>query len=264
MQITDFTQSYFHFEVDLNVRPAITVTASQPWTMNQVRIPLECRCEVTDPASGATTSYVLAASCKTEKVGVERDVWTLPNADFCVVYSGEAFLLIKRWHRSDVQVERESVNMATHVERQVCRCDDAWTAHRVDVVHAEARLLETVDDIIDATLKNRTITSRTTFELADGRQFVIEYPVKTINISTRDQHYQVDTGPVLWPDPSIGHETFVGNYRLAYIAHNCAKWAELLVNVPTPVTDSVNVHHFSRPVRLVAKNMMFEIIQPPA
>lgn len=95
-KITDFTQSYFHFETDLNVRPAITVTAAQPFTLNRVRIPLECRCEVTDPATGATTSYALLASCKTERVGVERDVWMLPNADFCAVYSDETFLIIKR------------------------------------------------------------------------------------------------------------------------------------------------------------------------
>ena len=56
---------------------------------------------------------------------------------------------------------------------------------------------------------------------------MIEYPVKTINVSERDRYYQVDTGPVLFPDLSIGHESFVGNFRLAYIAHNCADWAEI-------------------------------------
>ena len=72
---------------------------------------------------------------------------------------------------------------------------------------------------------------------------------------------QVDTGPVLWPDLSIGHELFIGNFRLAFIAHNGPDWAELIVNVPTSATDDVEVHHFSKPVRLETKNTMFEVVK---
>ena len=258
MQVTDYHQSYFHFENDLNVQRAITVTRSQPWTLNQVRIPLESRCEVTDPATGDTTTYMLFASCKTEVVGVEHDAWTLPNADFCVVYSPDEFLVIKRWHQMGVQFA-QAANMAAPQERQVERTQDGFTGHRLDHVTADARTLETNDDIIDATLDNRPLVSRTEFDLDDGRRVAIEYPVKTINVSTRDKHYQVDTGPVLWPDLSIGHERFIGNLRLAYIAHNCPDWAELIVNVPTAVTDDVDVHHFSKPVRVDATNTMFEV-----
>ena len=254
----DFNQSFFHFEIDHTMRPAITVTAKQPVAHNQVRIPLECRCEVTD-GNGQKNHYVLAASCKTERVGVERDIWMAPNADFCVVCSDEDFVIIKRWQECGITLERESPEMAQPVERQGGKCDDAWTGHSRDVQMVAARQLESNQQIIETTLRNRPIVSRTEFDLSSGQHVMIEYPIKTINVSNRAGNYQVDTGPVLYPDLSIGHERFVGNFRLAFIAHNCPQWAELIVNVPTPISGGALVNHFSKSVRLDTRNTMLEL-----
>ena len=253
----DFNTSFFHFEIDHKVRPAITITAKQPIPHNQVRIPLECRCEVTD-GDGQKGHYVLAASCKTERVGVEQDIWMNPNADFCVVCSDEDFVIIKRWQECDITLERES-GMAQPVERQVGKCDEAWTGHRRDVQMVAAQLLESNQQIIEATLGNRPIVSRTEFDLSSGQHVMIEYPIKTINVSNRAGNYQVDTGPVLYPDLSIGHEQFVGNFRLAFIAHNCPQWAEFVVNVPTPISGGAQVNHFSKPMRVDGRNSMLEL-----
>lgn len=256
MQACDFRSSDMFFEVDHH--KAITVTSKQPIPHNQVRIPLECRCEVTGPGGG-TTHYVLTASCKTERVAVQQDVWLQPNADFCVVSSDEHFLILKRWQQCDISIERESSRMAAHIERQVGRGDDAWTSHRRNVDLVEARVLTSVEQIVAAVHGRRPLVSRTEFGLQDGGRCLIEYPVKTINVSDRELNYQVDTGPVLYPDPDVGHEQFIGNFRLAYIAHNCPDWAELIVNVPTPIEGGARVHHFSRPLRVDAKNAVIEL-----
>jgi hypothetical protein len=258
MQTCDFTKSFFHFETDHEAQSLLTVTVQQPITRNQVRIPVECRCEVTNPQTGATTQYVLGASCKTEKVNVDRDVWLIPNADFCVVSSDQTFLIIKRFEQLDVDVPTES-NMARPARRQVGESDGAWTRHSRNLHMVAGRQLELPDQVITTTLANRPLTSRTEFVLPDGQLVMIEYPVKTINVSERDRYYQVDTGPVLFPDLSIGHESFVGNFRLAYIAHNCADWAEIIVNVPTPVAKGISVDHYSQPVRLETRNSMIEL-----
>ncbi|MCH2131559.1 MAG: hypothetical protein MK179_20665 [Pirellulaceae bacterium] len=257
MQTCDFTRSFFHFETDHEAPSPLTITVQQPITRNQVRIPVECRCEVTNPQTGTTTQYVLGASCKTEKVNVDRDVWLVPNADFCVVSSEETFLIIKRFERLDVEVPTEA-NMAKPICRQVGKSDGAWTRHSRNLHMVTGRQLELPDEVITATLADRPLNARTEFVLADGHQVMIEYPVKTINVSERDRYYQVDTGPVLLPDLSIGHESFVGNFRLAYIAHNCTDWAELVVNVPTPVAKGISVDHYSQPVRLETRNSMIE------
>jgi hypothetical protein len=79
MQACDFRNSFMFFEVDHS--RATTVTAKQPVKHNQVRIPLECRCEVTAPGArgGTTEHYALTASCKTEKVAVERASGWIPT-----------------------------------------------------------------------------------------------------------------------------------------------------------------------------------------
>ena len=257
MQTCDFTKSFFYFENDHEAQSPLTVTVRQPVTRNQVRTPVECRCEVTSPQTGTTTQYVLGASCKTEKVNVERDIWLIPNADFCVVSSDQTFVIIKQFEQLDVDVPVEE-NMAKPVCRQVGESDGAWVRHSRNLHMVPGRPLELPDQVITATLAGRPMTSRTEFVLPDGHQVMIEYPVKTINVSERDGYYQVDTGPVLFPDPAIGHASFVGNFRLAYIAHNCADRAEFIVNVPTPVASGISVDHYSQAVRLETRNFMIE------
>ena len=260
MPACDFSSAFFHFRIDLKKQSAVTITVKQPFSLNCVRIPLESRCVIRDSARGHETQYVLGASCKTELVNVRRDLWMLPNADFCPVVGGGDFLLLKRFAQCDMTVARESIQMAPALDRQVGRADEAWAEHRVDVPMAEARALEEPAQVFEAVMSNRPLVSRTEFDLGDGQQVMLEYPVKTLNVSDRDGYYQVDTGPVLFPDLSIGHEHFIGNFRLAYVAHNGPDWAEFIVNVPTPAGESIQVHHYSKPVGMAVRNSMFEII----
>ena len=259
MKTCDFANSFFHFETDHTGDSPVTITVKQPITRNQVRIPIDCRCEIIDSETGETEQFILGASCKTEKVNVDRDIWLMPNADFCLVAAEDTFLIIKRFEQCNVDVPQET-GMAKPLRRQVGENKAAWAKHSRNVRMAEGRLLETPQQVIEASLNDRPMTSRTEFQLSDGRRVMVEYPVKTINVSQRDGYYQVDTGPILFPDLSVGHELFVGNFRLAYIAHNCPDWAEFIVNVPTSVSDDIRVDHYSRPIRLDTKNSMIELV----
>lgn len=51
----------------------------------------------------------------------------------------------------------------------------------------------------------------------------------------------------------------ITQFRLAYIAHNAPTWAEFVVNVPAFVAEGVSVNHYSQPVRVEGKNVMFEL-----
>ena len=64
---------------------------------------------------------------------------------------------------------------------------------------------------------------------------------------------------MLFPDLSLGEEALIANLRLAYVAHNAPDWAEFLVNVPTPLTEEIAVHHYSKPQRVKAKNTMLDV-----
>ena len=82
----------------------------------------------------------------------------------------------------------------------------------------------------------------------------IEYPVKTVNANERDVLFQPDTGPVLVPDLAREPGDLIGSLQLAFIAFHRFDWAELLVRVPVPVAEGVEVHHYAESVRIDCRN----------
>ena len=90
---------------------------------------------------------------------------------------------------------------------------------------------------------------------------IIEYPVKTININDERDIYQVDTGPVAWPDLSRRCERNVEAISLAFVAFNVPHFADFVIEAPTPIVEGgrevCRVHHYSRRVSLAARNRLF-------
>ena len=95
MQILDFARSFILFRVDVVNKPPVTVTHKPPFTVNNARVPIESHCRILDRETGLTHSFNLGASCKTERVNVERDIWTEPNADFMPLVSDTQFMTVK-------------------------------------------------------------------------------------------------------------------------------------------------------------------------
>ena len=260
MQVCDFSRSFFTFSIDLEKQQAITFSHESAVTLNRVRIPLECRCRIMPADGSPAIDYVLGASCKTERVNVERGMWTEPNADFCPVASEEDFLLIKRWDRTDKGVMLHPPSLGVQPERHVGKAAEAWADHRLDVSPAEGRQLEGADQVVEAVRGNGLLVAQTEFRLGNGDAVWLEYPVKTVNVSERHGYYQVDTGPVLFPDLSIGQDNRIGDFRLAFVAHNGPAWAEFIVNVPTPLAEGISVNHYSKSVGVEANNRMIEVL----
>ena len=248
MQICDFQRSFLTFRIDATKQEAITHSHKAALTLNNARIALECRCIIS--ADGEDTEYVLGASCKTERCYVSEDIWTDPNADFCPVVSNQDMLLIKRWDKTDKGVMLHPPSLGPQPERQVDAVARAWDRLDVRVEMTEGQPLSSVSDIIEATFEGRPLICQTRLTTPDGRDVLLEYPIKTINVNERDTVYQVDTGPLLFVDPVPDSEPDIAGLRLAYVAHNAPDWAEFLINVPTPLTEDLSVHHYSRVERI--------------
>src|SRR5688500_4292989 len=99
MQVVDFSRSFLTFRIDWRKKPSQTGTHQPPFSLNNARIAIECRCHIRDRETDALHTFVMGASCKTERVGVERDIWTEPNADFVPIFSDDRFLHIKTYAR---------------------------------------------------------------------------------------------------------------------------------------------------------------------
>jgi hypothetical protein len=259
MRMIDFSRSFLLLRIDLDKMPPVSKSHVSPYALNASRIPLECRCTITERASGASRDFALGASCKTERVGVEKDIWTEPNADFAPILSDDQFLIIKTYDRADRKVMLHPPSLGEQPHRQFGRSVDAFDLTRVDYSDCEAELLESADRIIEATYANEILVAQTEFH-DDRYDVVLEYPVKTINVNERDRIYQTDTGPVLLPDLSKDPEDLISGLELAYSAFNDPTWIEFIVRHPSSFDEGVTVQHYCRSVHVKAQNRIGRLV----
>jgi hypothetical protein len=257
-EVIDFARSFLWWRNDLLDKPPLTQTSKPPFTLNNARVPLDCLCRIEDKTSDAVEFFALGASCKTERVGVERDIWMEPNADFIPVMSGTRFLALKTYHRAGIELPLEPPSLGYQPERQEVAIAEAFASARFDVRHAEGRLLENAKERVEAVLANEILVARTAYQ--DERyRVLIEYPIKTVNANERDWVFQPDTGPILLPDLNRAPPDLLGGMELAYIAFNQADWAEVVVRLPTSVAPGVNVYHYSQAARIACVNEVISL-----
>lgn len=253
MKTIDFSRSFLRFRTDHLTKPSRTTSHQPPYTLNSAVISIECRCRITDRETNATQQFVLGASCKTERVGVERDIWTQPNADFVPIFSDDSFMALKTFAHTGIQVDLHPPGSGKQPLRQTGSRAELFDATSVDLTQCEGELLDSPKAIVEATLAGEPLVAVT--ELSQGRYTaVIEYPVKTMNANERDWVYQTDTGPVLLPDLSAEPKNLLATLELAYSAFNSPDWIEFIVRDPTDISDELSVFHYSKPVRMDASN----------
>lgn len=258
MKVPNFYYSSLTFRIDFAKQTAITVSHKPPSTLNNVRIQLESRCIIKDSLMNISNEYVLGASCKTERVGVERDIWIEPNADFCPVFSDTELLIMKSWDKNNKGVMLYPPSLGPQPERQIGQLCDAYEATSIKLRMTEASAL-TREEIVNATLEGSLLNGRIEFEALERFEVLIDFPIKTMNVSERDWIYQTDTGPILFPDFSEPFDNVIETLKLAYVAYNCADWAEFIVQVPTSLMDEISVNHYSKSIRLDTKNKTFKL-----
>ena len=259
MQLPVLPLSYLTFRIDVTRKAPITVSHPPPFSLNNARIVLESRCLVHDREQGSTTEYVLGASCKTERVGVEKDIWLDPNGDYCPLLSRDEYLDLKHWAQIGIGPDYDLAERGQQQERTFARVEDAFDSVRIDMQMAEAEEITGAAEIVRATLANDILAGRIEFTAEDRYEITIDFPIKTMNANERDDVYQTDTGPVLLPDFSGEYEHFIERFRRAYVAVNCPDWAEFIVQTPTPLTDDIAVNHYSEPVRLDTTNSIYRL-----
>jgi hypothetical protein len=258
MKTTDYARSTLTFRIDMHVKPPVTASHQPPFSLNNARIPLDSVIWITDARDGRTRRFVLGVSCKTERVGVERDIWLKPNADFKPVASEEVILVIKTYARQGESIPLWPPGSGTQNERMITSLDDAYVDFRVDLDEVEGEVLPNAQAIVEAVLAGDRLVAKTT--LHEGPYTaVIEYPVKTINANERDWIFQTDTGPHLFPDLSRRADDLLGGMQLAYSAFNAPDWIEFIVRAPTEIAEGIWVWHYSQPVRRDAKNEVLRI-----
>jgi len=259
MKSIDFSRSFFTFRIDALKKPPKTVTHKPPFSLNNARIPVECVCEIKHKPTEVSQKFLLGANCKTERVGVEADIFTQPNADFVPIVSDEQFLFLKTFDRADKGVLFYPPSLGVQPERQTGRVEEALDSLKMNLAYGPAKVLEQPADIVAAVLSNQRLIAETRI---DQPQYIatLVYPIKTINANERDDIYQTDTGPILLPDFSKKPAELISGFDLAFSAFNSPNWIELIVRAKTLLQAGILVYHYSQSARFDAQNTVCQLI----
>lgn len=221
---------------------------------NQVRFWVESRTRILDEDTGAWEDYLQCGSCKSEDTFAERDLFHPDNYDFLPIFGPERGVIFRRkaWLNPNY--------------RSCPATPDMWGGPIQHLVTPPAEALSTTEAVLAATHAFRPLVAQTAFRDAAARlQAIVEYPIKTMNTHAGRQCYQVDTGPVAWPDLSRWRSQSVEAIELAFVAFNRADAAEVVIEGPTAATPpgaadgGVRVYHYSRRLALVAENRLYAL-----
>ena len=218
---------------------------------NRVRFWVESRTRIIDEEGGTVEDYYQCGSCKSEHTFAEKDLFVADNYDFLPIFGPSHGVVFRRHAR------------VTTGYRQILPADQWWSGLDYYVTRASnTHELASNEEIRAATHRMLPIVAQT--EIADegtGLRAIIECPVKTMNIIDETNVYQVDTGPVAFPDLSKRAERTVELISPAYVAFNTPHFADFVIEAPTNIApegaEPCEMYHYSKIVSLPAANRLF-------
>jgi len=218
---------------------------------NNARLQIESRCILEDRQAGKTQEYCLFASCKSEHTFAEKDLFHADNYDFCGVFGGDEYVIFR------APKERSE----RYAERGLWRGpfeDLVWHLREAD----DAQVLETNQEIVEASLAGHILIGRTELESGDGNlKATLEFPVKTMNANDIRMVHQVDTGPIPFPELDREVERHIDRFELAFVAYNAPDFADFVIQTETPIGDgSAVTYHYSNIRSLPARNCVVRVL----
>lgn len=225
------------------------------WAENRVRFWIESRTRILDPVNPAASAidYCQCASCKSEDTFAPKDLFLEENYDFMPIFGPEDGVIFRR---------KAFLNSNY---RQIRKAAEMWEGQVYKLVRPrKTRLLRTNREIREATHSGVPIVAQT--EISDPRtrlRAIIEFPVKTMNIHDTRDLYQVDSGPIAFPDLSRRYpqRSAAELLSLAFVAFNAPGSVDFILEAPTPIIEGglevTRVLHYSRRESLPATNRIF-------
>ena len=220
-------------------------------SFNAVRFWVESRTVLMDGEQ--RIEFYQCGSCKSENTFAKENLFAVENYDFLPILGDGYWLVFRRTAKLNPTY------------RSLKKMEDIWGPANLKLREArQLSVLETWEQIRDATAAATPIVSRTEIQDATtGLKAIIECPVKTMNISLDKMLYQVDTGPIALPDLSKRYEPRIDSLRLAFVAFNAPHFADFVIEQPTKVIEEeqerCQIHHYSGPISLKAKNTLLAV-----
>jgi hypothetical protein len=235
--VTDFYRSYMCWGIEPNLEDT-RLPGHMKWR-NEVRIRIDARCTITNDATGTSEEFYLVAPCRTEWMYRDTGVIQNPSGEYRVIFSDDRQLYVgKSIHESVLRHGPSSPTSGfNYVKFKITENDAELLADEAAIV-AESR-----DGI-------RPIIAKTEIINADrGLRATLEYPVHTMNYNDERTRFQVDTGPLIFPDLDVEAEHLIDTLSLAHAVYNKLDYVEFVLKRPTPVEIDgqtvTTIYHYS-------------------
>jgi len=249
MNVCDFSRSFLRF------------TSSR--IGNTARLQLDAICTLTETASGRSTRYALTAPCIAENMYQDAHLIQVPTCEFRMIASTDEYRMIKDYPTHDLDADMARLKDEKH------STFDGSTAQLTELAifvreADKTRAIEDYEEFKEPFLGNRSLVGVTELKSADGSLAArMEYPVRTSNIQASSGRWQVDAGPVLYPDFGRKPKLRVELFARAYVVFNDFSWAEIITYRPGPLMkegkEAVRAGHYHDPARVQARSRLFAI-----
>ncbi len=249
METTDFECSYMTWSAPHNVADT-RKPGHMPWG-NAARIMIDARCTILDSAGNLADELFLIAPCRTEWMYRETGMLQNPNGEYRQIFSEPHGLQ---------KTVGKSLSESGPIMHGPAISTDVFDWIRFDIASKPSTKLATDRDVVDATMRNAPIAAKTSFT-SNGYTAILEYPIRTMNFHEERGRFQVDTGPLIFPELGTASEHLIDCCSLAHTVYNTFTYAEFVCKQPTPLiidgADVASIYHYSRFENLAVTTELF-------
>lgn len=247
VEITDFSNSYMTWSAPADLNDT-RKPGHMPWG-NSARILIDARCTIIDEKNEKVEELFLVAPCRTEWMYRETEMIQNPSGEYRVIFSQDRQLYVGK-------------KIAEETARGKSTSTSWFNTLVFDVDLVPAKVLETNEAVVEATIKRVPIVAKTEIVNAEkGLRAMLEYPIRTMNFHEERQRFQVDTGPLIFPDLNLDDELLIDRCKLAHTVYNNFTYAEFICKQPTPIFNAdgkevASAYHYSDYHELQVTNTM--------
>jgi len=167
--------------------------------IDEFRVQVESRCTLIDAEKGTQEEYFLTASSKAQQTFGKDNLVKLPNYDCSAIFSNKEMKYVRLFLSS--RTNHPQSGALKDRGRTWGMTGDVHDAVSFHIVNAQdVAVLKERSDMVSAMLGGKPVVGRTKLTIRGAVTAIIDYPVKTFNVNRETNLFQIDTGPLLYPD----------------------------------------------------------------
>ncbi len=203
---------------------------------NTPRFLVDSKCTIIN--GDKVEEYYLGAKCKGENTFAKDKLFQELSFEFFPVFSNDKTLIFRRfkWYLpSELEEYKKLYNKG-----------ELWGNRKFVIKETEpSEVLNTQKEIKEATLAGKPIMGRIVIvHPVSGIKAILDFPIKTMNVNGKE--WQVDTGPIIFPDLGLYPIQKILSFSLSFIAFNSFNFIEAIMESIVQINGTNPVVYIAR------------------